>query len=203
MVKFLTILKMNRGSQIITLLILTISNFFHSCNSSNVRVVKLKDVKMKKLEVVYKYYETNFNNIYLVNRYYVSQQDTTDIEKYFLSVQNDTTYIGLQLRDSLFFLPYLLRKSNDYTVFDLNVFSRSDEIILNSSGKLRKVQEQQGLDIYQGFDLGNVYNENITLAFDGGYIVKSTRTKYFQFETDTTFTEKSSKIKIKNLKYFK
>ncbi|MFD2904860.1 hypothetical protein [Sphingobacterium anhuiense] len=158
---------------------------------------------MKKLEVVYKYCETNFNNIYLVNRYYASQQDTTDIEKYFLSVQNDTTYIGLQLRDSLFFLPYLLRKSNDYTVFDLNVFSRSDEIILNSSGKLRKVQEQQGLDIYQGFDFENVYNENITLAFDEGYIVKSTRTKYFQFETDTTFTEKSSKIKIKNLKYFK
>lgn len=194
---------MKRGSQIITLLILAISIFFHSCNSSNVRVEKLKDVKVKKLAVVYKYYETNFNNIYLVNRYYVSQQDTTDIEKYFLSVQNDTTYIGLQVRDSLFFLPYLVRKSNDYAVFDFNVFSTSDEIILNSPGKLRKIKEQQGLEIYQGSDFGNIYNENITLGFDEGYIVKSTRTKYFQFETDTTYTEKSSKIKIENLKYFK
>ncbi|MEN5232969.1 hypothetical protein [Sphingobacterium faecium] len=65
------------------------------------------------------------------------------------------------------------------------------------------MQEQQGLKIYQGSDFGNIYNENITLGLDDDYIVKSIRTKYFQFETDTTFTEKCIKIKIDNLKYFK
>ena len=202
-VKFLITLKMKRGNQITILLTLVISLFFYSCNSSSVKVVKLRDVKSKRLEVVYKYYETNFDNIYFVNRYYASQKDTTFPEKYFLSVKNDTTFIGLQFSDSLFFLPYLFRNSNDSAVFDFNKFSLKDEVILNSSGSLKKIQEQQGQVIYEGFDYYNIYNENITIGFEGDYIAKSIKTKSFEFEIDTLFTEKSSKVKIRNLKYFK
>lgn len=194
---------MKRGNQTKILLILAISSFFYSCNSSNVNVVKLSDVKGRKLEVVYKYYETNLSNVYFVNRYYVSQKDTTNIEEYFLSVKNDTTYIGLKLQDSLIFLPYLLRKSKDSTVFDFNKLSLKDEVILSSSGSFKRITEQQGLIIYQGSDYSNIYNGNISIGFAEGYIVKSIKTKYFDFKIDTVFTERANRIILENVKYFR
>ncbi|UIR57745.1 hypothetical protein LZQ00_07955 [Sphingobacterium sp. SRCM116780] len=187
-----------KENQIIIMLILAISLFLHGCNSkSNVRVFELRDFKTKQLRVIYKYYETNYNNVYLIKRHYESKNDSTNVQEYFLSVKRDTTFIGKKLNNTLIFLPYLLRKSNKKSAFDFTSFSAKDEVILDASGGLEKMKEVfKDIEVYQGNDYGNIYSENITLSFVDGYIVKFIKTKDFEFKLDTNFTEKSDKVKV-------
>jgi|GEM_PF-4383365 len=174
-----------------------------SCNDSKIIVVELTGIGFRNggtVKSIYRYIPTNIEYIYNVKR---SFQDSSKIisDSYYVKIETDTVFIGLEKDKRVHFLPYLLRNSKSNNIFDFNSILKDEGVLMGANGNLRKLNIEKdnidSIEYYSGIDFGEVFQNTVKLGFIKEFLINSIEHQHFLFSLKKMYLVAGKRINLK------
>jgi hypothetical protein len=194
---------MKKESLITRMLFLVINCFMiYGCGQN----VEVRNVEFQSIDNVNKEVDDNLKYKYtpttLENTFYVERSIEREKYDYYLSIKGDTTFVGLAIRDTVFFVPYLLSNYSRSLDFDFNRILNNDSIVfLNSGGGMRYYKDSMNTEYFYGKDFQSLFDDSVLVGVKKKYIISSFKFGNFQLDIDKEYFNRGKAIKLKKYKF--
>lgn len=189
--------------------LMAISTLFYNCNKKvDITRTELRTEfgdSTKFVSAFYFYFPTNKENIYWVEREIKFINGSIE-HNYFLSVKDSLTYIGQEVNNVVYFLPYLIPQKEKESNFDFNNGAiKKDFIFLDAFGNFNFIEnDSSNTQFYTGNDFGRAFAYPVKIGVKQGYITTSisdTSNNIIRFKMFKTQTLKGNLKGIQNVHY--